>query len=62
MLFLLEIAVTPLLVAGVALAARWWGPTVGGILIGLPWFTGPVVFIRSWIGASSSGWPPASVS
>jgi hypothetical protein len=45
MLFLLEIAVTPLLVAGVALAARWWGPTVGGILIGLPWFTGPVVFI-----------------
>jgi hypothetical protein len=45
MLFLLKIAVTPLLVAGVALAARWWGPTVGGILMGLPWFTGPVLFI-----------------
>lgn len=45
MLFLLKIAVTPLLVAGVALAARRWGPTVGGILMGLPWFTGPVLFI-----------------
>jgi hypothetical protein len=45
MLFLLKIAVTPLLVAGVAVAARWWGPTVGGILMGLPWFTGPVLFI-----------------
>jgi hypothetical protein len=45
MLFLLKIAVTPVLVAGVALAARWWGPTVGGILIGLPWFSGPVLFI-----------------
>jgi hypothetical protein len=45
MLFLLKIAVTPLLVAGVALAARRWGPTVGGILMGLPWFSGPVLFI-----------------
>jgi hypothetical protein len=45
MLFLVKIAVTPLLVAGVALAVRRWGPTVGGILMGLPWFTGPVLFI-----------------
>lgn len=45
MLFLLKIAVTPLLVAAVSLAARWWGPTVGGILMGLPWFTGPVLYI-----------------
>ena len=45
MLFLLKIAVTPLLVAGVSLAARWWGPTVGGLLMGLPWFTGPTVFV-----------------
>lgn len=45
MLFLLKIAITPLLVAGVSLAARWWGPTVGGILMGLPWFTGPTLFI-----------------
>jgi hypothetical protein len=45
MLFLLKIAVTPLLVAAVTLAARWWGPTVGGLLMGLPWFTGPVLLV-----------------
>ena len=45
MLFLLKIAITPLLVAGVSIAARWWGPTVGGILMGLPWFTGPTLFV-----------------
>jgi hypothetical protein len=45
MLFLLKIVITPLLVAAVSLAARWWGPTVGGILMGLPWFTGPTLFI-----------------
>jgi hypothetical protein len=45
MLFLLKIAVTPLLVAAVTLASRRWGATVGGILIGLPWFTGPVLFV-----------------
>jgi hypothetical protein len=45
MLFLVKVAVTPLLVAAVSLAARWWGPTIGGILMGLPWFTGPTVFL-----------------
>jgi hypothetical protein len=45
MLFLLKIAVTPILVAAVSLAARWWGPTIGGILMGLPWFTGPTIFV-----------------
>jgi hypothetical protein len=45
MLFLLKIAITPFLVAGVSLAARWWGPTIGGLLMGLPWFTGPVLFV-----------------
>jgi hypothetical protein len=45
MLFLLKIAITPLLVAAVSLASRWWGPTVGGILMGLPWMTGPVLFV-----------------
>src|ERR1700752_3863523 len=45
MLFLLKIAVTPVLVAGGSLAARRWGPTIGGILMGLPWFTGPTVFV-----------------
>ena len=44
MLFLLKIAVPPILVALMSLAARRWGPTVGGLLIGLPWMTGPVLF------------------
>jgi len=45
LLFLLKIAVAPLLVAAVSLAARWWGPGIGGILMGLPWFTGPTLYI-----------------
>ncbi len=45
MIFLLEIAVTPLLVAAVSLAARRWGPGIGGILMGLPWFTGPTLYL-----------------
>jgi hypothetical protein len=48
MSFLLKIAVTPFLVAGVSLAARWWGPTIGGLLMGLPWFTGPVLFVLTF--------------
>jgi len=44
MLFLLKIAVPPVLVAVMSLAARLWGPTVGGLLMGLPWMTGPVLF------------------
>jgi hypothetical protein len=44
MLLLLKIAVPPLLVAITSLAARRWGPTVGGLLLGLPWMTGPVLF------------------
>ena len=44
MLFLLKIAVPPILVALMSLAARRWGPTVGGLLMGLPWMTGPVLF------------------
>ena len=48
MLFLLKIAITPLLVAGVSLAARWWGPTIGGLLMGLPWFTGPLLFVLTY--------------
>ena len=45
MLLLLKIGITPLLVAAVSLAARWWGPTIGGLLMGLPWFTGPTLFV-----------------
>ena len=44
MLFLLKIALPPFLVAAMSLAARWWGPTIGGLLLGMPWMTGPVLF------------------
>ena len=44
LLFLLKIALPPILVAVMSLAARWWGPNVGGLLMGLPWMTGPVLF------------------
>jgi hypothetical protein len=43
MLFLLKIALPPILVAVMSLAARWWGPTIGGLLMGLPWMTGPLL-------------------
>jgi hypothetical protein len=43
-LFLLKLALPPLLVAAVSLVARRWGPTVGGMLVGLPWMTGPVLY------------------
>jgi hypothetical protein len=44
MLFLLKIALPPVLVGVMSLATRLWGPTVGGLLMGLPWMTGPVLF------------------
>ena len=44
MLFLLKIVVTPVLVALVSIAARRWGPTFAGLIIGIPWMTGPVLF------------------
>ena len=44
MLFLLKIALPPVLVAAMSVATRLWGPTIGGLLLGLPWMTGPVLF------------------
>jgi hypothetical protein len=43
-LFFLKVAVPPILVALMSLAARRWGATVGGLIMGLPWMTGPVLF------------------
>lgn len=34
----------PVLVALMSLAARRWGATIGGLIMGLPWMTGPVTF------------------
>lgn len=44
MLFILKLTITPVLVALVSLAARRWGPTLGGLLMGLPWMTGPILY------------------
>ncbi len=41
---LLKISVPPVLVAIMSLAARRWGATFGGLIMGLPWMTGPVLF------------------
>ena len=41
---LLKISLPPVLVAVMSLAARRWGPTFGGLIMGLPWMTGPVLF------------------
>jgi hypothetical protein len=43
MMFFFKLMVPPLLVAGMSLAARRWGPTIGGLIMGLPWMTGPVL-------------------
>lgn len=40
----LKLALTPLLIGGATLAARRWGPLVGGWLIALPLTSGPVLF------------------
>ncbi len=43
-LFIFKVAVPPVLVALMSLIARRWGPTIGGLVMGLPWMTGPVLF------------------
>lgn len=44
LVFLFKISVPPVMVAAMTLAARRWGPTFGGLIMGLPWMTGPVLF------------------
>lgn len=43
MLFV-KLTITPVLVALMSLIARRWGPTWGGLLMGQPWMTGPILF------------------
>ena len=43
-MLLLKLMIVPVLVALMSLAARRFGPKIGGLLIGLPWMTGPVIF------------------
>ena len=44
----MKISVPPVLVALMSLAARRWGPTVGGLIMGLPWMTGPVLYFLGY--------------
>lgn len=43
-ILLFKIAVPPFLVTLMSLAARRFGPTVAGLILGLPWMTGPILF------------------
>jgi hypothetical protein len=43
-ILLLKLVVTPLLIGGASLAARRWGPAVGGWLVAFPLTAGPVTF------------------
>jgi hypothetical protein len=61
MIWLFKLTVTPLLVGLMSLAVRRWGPTLGSVLIGLPWMTGPMLFILglergpAWVEATCTG-------
>jgi hypothetical protein len=41
-LLVLKLVLTPVLIGGASLAARRWGPAVGGLLIALPLTSGPI--------------------
>jgi hypothetical protein len=43
----LKLTLTPLLIGLSALAARRWGPGMGGWIVGLPFTSGPIVLILS---------------
>lgn len=61
MLLLLKLTVTPVLVGIMSLAVRYWGPVAASILMGLPWMTGPILFLlglekgNGWVAATSIG-------
>jgi hypothetical protein len=42
-MLLLKLTLAPLLAAAATLVARRWGPRVGGLFVGLPLTTGPIV-------------------
>ena len=43
MLFALKLSLVPLLIAGVTLGTRRWGPRIGGWLTALPVIAGPTL-------------------
>lgn len=40
----LKLVLTPLLVGGASIAARRWGPSIGGWIVALPLTSGPILF------------------
>lgn len=61
MLLLLKLTVTPVLVGIMSLAVRYWGPVAASILMGLPWMTGPILFLiglekgNGWVATTAVG-------
>ncbi len=43
-ILLVKLLLTPLIVGGASLAARRWGPSIGGWIVSLPLTSGPVLF------------------
>lgn len=43
-LLLLKLTLTPLVVGGASIAARRWGPAIGGWIVALPLTSGPILF------------------
>ena len=44
-LLVLNLFMVPLLIAGITLAARRWGPAVGGLLSAFPVISAPILFL-----------------
>lgn len=44
LLLILKLILVPLLVGAMSWVARLWGPAIGGLIMGLPWMTGPVLY------------------
>ncbi|MFI5262847.1 MAG: hypothetical protein ACHQZR_09870, partial [Candidatus Limnocylindrales bacterium] len=42
-ILVLKLGLTPILIAGASLAARRWGPSMGGWIVALPLTSGPVL-------------------
>ncbi|MEX6395898.1 hypothetical protein AB6E88_01745 [Providencia hangzhouensis] len=43
-LFVFKVVITPLLLLTASLAARRWGESIGGLIVGLPLTSGPSLF------------------
>ncbi|MEX5931749.1 hypothetical protein AB6H26_19805 [Providencia hangzhouensis] len=46
-LFVFKVVITPLLLLTASLAARRWGESIGGLIVGLPLTSGPISSLLS---------------